>query len=85
MDFNLAAFKKKHEHFNYVLSSLRITIECVFGRLKGRFRRFRAPQPYGGSMFMAQLFICACVLHNFIETTRMRFMLAQYIEHRIRL
>jgi hypothetical protein len=41
----------------------------VFGRLKGRFKRFRTPSNYGGTKFMADMFITAACIHNFIEST----------------
>ena len=37
---NREAFTEEKAHFNYRLNSVRMTVENVFGRFKGRWRRF---------------------------------------------
>ncbi|XP_065061675.1 uncharacterized protein LOC135688686 [Rhopilema esculentum] len=59
--------KTVHEQFfSYRLSSARMTIECAFGRLKGRFSALRRPLDI--KLESVPYFIHACfILHNICE------------------
>jgi hypothetical protein len=53
--------------FNYVISSLRIDIECCIGHIKGRFKRFRYPNKDGESLWFTKLFLACVCVHNWIR------------------
>ena len=42
-------------------------IECTFGRLKGRFRRFEVASKNGHNEIFINSFMFACILHNMIK------------------
>ena len=62
--FNLDSMQ---ERYNYVHSSLRMSVECCIGVLKGRFRRLRYFQPLSnGKIVSANNDILASIcIHNF--------------------
>ncbi len=62
----------KHSHLKMVhswskrLESVRKDVECVFGRLKGRFRILKLPCRFQSATAIDNLWFSACVLHNMI-------------------
>lgn len=55
------AYRKR---LNYMLASMRVIIEHVFGLMKGRFRRILHFTEHHQVSFVANLVVCACILHN---------------------
>ena len=45
----------------------KIRIECTFGRLRGRFKRFRYTSKNGDCPSFYTMFLFACTIHNIIE------------------
>lgn len=58
---NLTAQQRR---FNYIISSGRVVVEHAFGLLKGRFRRLLHFTEHRQIGFVANLIVCACILHN---------------------
>jgi hypothetical protein len=56
-----------HNVFNYRLSRARMTVECAFGRLKGRWRCLLKRNDTHISM-IPNLVMCCAILHNICET-----------------
>ncbi len=54
------------EIFNKRLSSQRMCIERTIGLLKGRFKRFRMPSKNGEKSSVINMFLFACIIHNYI-------------------
>lgn len=61
---NYGNLANQQRTFNYFLSSRRVTIEHVFGLIKGRFRRLLHFTEHHNVSFVVNLIICACILHN---------------------
>ena len=55
---------RQHRRFNYRLSRARVTVENVFGRWKGRFRRFLVDMEISS---LITVVAASCVLHNICE------------------
>lgn len=53
----------QQKNFNRKLSSIRISIEHVFGILKSRFRILRYVNKYN-TLYIPQLVLACCILHN---------------------
>uniref|UniRef100_A0A8C8RP66 DDE Tnp4 domain-containing protein n=1 Tax=Pelusios castaneus TaxID=367368 RepID=A0A8C8RP66_9SAUR len=60
------------ERFNYRLSRSRMTVECAFGRLKGRWRCLYGRLDLSENNIPAVIASC-CVLHNICENRGERF------------
>uniref|UniRef100_A0A8C8RPP7 DDE Tnp4 domain-containing protein n=1 Tax=Pelusios castaneus TaxID=367368 RepID=A0A8C8RPP7_9SAUR len=60
------------ERFNYRLSRSRMTVECAFGRLKGRWRCLYGRLDLSENNIPAVIASC-CVLHNICENQGERF------------
>ena len=56
----------QQRHFNYRLSWARIVVECVFGRLEGRWRCLLKRNDCDAA-FVPTLVNASCVLHNLCE------------------
>lgn len=64
--FSQGGLTREQEHFNFCLSSTRITVENTIGRLKTRWRLLsKNVQLYVG--IVPEYIICCCVLHNLCE------------------
>ena len=57
---------QQHRRFNYRLSRARVTVENVFGRWKGRFRRFLKRVDMEITSLVTVIAV-SCVLHNICE------------------
>lgn len=57
---------RRQRRFNYRLSRARVTVENVFGRWKGRFRRFLKRVDMDLSNLVAVI-AASCTLHNICE------------------
>ncbi|KAE9276229.1 hypothetical protein PF001_g26227, partial [Phytophthora fragariae] len=57
---------KKQRCFNYHLSSTRILVECVFGKIKGRFKVLRGVTDRHEHATNARMICAAAVLHNLL-------------------
>ncbi|XP_050811088.1 uncharacterized protein LOC127051996 [Gopherus flavomarginatus] len=57
---------RSKDWFNYRLSRCRMTVECAFGRLKGRWRSLYGKLHLGESSIPAVISAC-CTLHNICE------------------
>lgn len=57
---------RRQRRFNYRLSRARVTVENVFGRWKGRFRRFLKRVDMDLSNLVAVI-AASCILHNICE------------------
>uniref|UniRef100_A0A8C0J8B7 DDE Tnp4 domain-containing protein n=1 Tax=Chelonoidis abingdonii TaxID=106734 RepID=A0A8C0J8B7_CHEAB len=57
---------RSKDRFNYRLSRCRMTVECAFGRLKGRWRSLYGKLDVGESSIPAIITAC-CILHNICE------------------
>jgi hypothetical protein len=53
--------------YNHMIASRRMKVECTFGRLKWRFRRFRYPSKNGDGRTFSEVFIFACAIRNIIK------------------
>ncbi|XP_050801902.1 uncharacterized protein LOC127047544 [Gopherus flavomarginatus] len=57
---------RSQDRFNYRLSQCRMTVDCAFGHLKGRWRSLYGRLDLGESSFPAVISTC-CTLHNNCE------------------
>lgn len=63
----------EEESFNVYLSSARVSIELAFGRLKARWRMLQKKMECNYK-FVPQVIVACCVLHNFCEDNKDRFL-----------
>lgn len=63
---------QSERQFNYRLSRARMTVECAFGRLKGRWRCLLKRNDTHLTLLPTMIAAC-CVLHNICETHGERF------------
>ncbi|XP_019626781.1 PREDICTED: protein ALP1-like [Branchiostoma belcheri] len=63
---------RRKTNFNFRLSSARMTVECAFGRLKGRWRCLAKSLDVDISKVPNIVSAC-CVLHNILEMNREEF------------
>lgn len=68
-DYPGRGLSKEKDFFNKTLNSARVKVEMAFGRLKGRWRLLlkRSDIDY---VFMPQVIVACCVLHNMIENRK---------------
>lgn len=59
----------EQQHFNYRLSRARMTVECAFGRLKGRWRCLLKQSELQLKTMPVVVTAC-CILHNLCEQHR---------------
>mmetsp|Transcript_14354 Transcript_14354/g.21806 ORF Transcript_14354/g.21806 Transcript_14354/m.21806 type:complete len:463 (+) Transcript_14354:336-1724(+) len=59
------------DNYNYAISSLRIIVECAFGRLVGRFGILWCPMRFKHSKCI-RMVMCLCRLHNLITSEDIR-------------
>ncbi|XP_065446578.1 uncharacterized protein LOC135982662 [Chrysemys picta bellii] len=64
---------RSQELFNYRLSKCRMVVECVFGRLKGRWRSLLTRSDLSQTNIPIVIAAC-CVLHNLCESKGETFM-----------
>ena len=58
---------RQQDHFNCVLSGVRITVERAFGRLKGRWKILQKPTSMGSLERTLDYIGACCILHNLCE------------------
>lgn len=73
----------EQESFNVYLNAARVSVEMSFGRLKARWRMLQKKIDCNYK-FVPQLIVACCVLHNFCEDNRDRF-IEEWLEQVIQL
>ncbi|KMQ84770.1 nuclease harbi1-like protein, partial [Lasius niger] len=63
----------EEESFNVYLNSARVSVEMAFGRLKARWRMLQKKVDCNYK-FVPQVIVACCVLHNFCEDNKDRFL-----------
>ncbi|XP_057250119.1 uncharacterized protein LOC130591198 [Beta vulgaris subsp. vulgaris] len=71
--------KGKLEHFNYRHSSLRGTVERIFGVLKNRWKILRM-MPKMDDAYQLAIIVATCTLHNFIRLHDLGIPVSQVVE-----
>jgi len=63
----------EEESFNVYFNSARVSVEMAFGRLKAKWRMLQKRMDCDYK-FVPQIIVACCVLHNFCEDNKDRFL-----------
>ncbi|XP_056696137.1 uncharacterized protein [Spinacia oleracea] len=77
---NSPAPRGKLEHYNYRHSSLRGTVERIFGVLKNRWKVLRM-MPKMDDAYQLAIIVATCTLHNFIRLHDLGIPISQVVEN----